>query len=614
MNTPFSEVLQLRMSRRATLGALGALGASTLLARWLRADYAPQAADWSSFEPLAHAADPNMAVAKGFRAQVLLAAGDPLLPKAPAYRAGVADAAAQAMQFGTHNDFIAFLPLPRGSRSSDHGLLCVNHEYSDLAMLFPRPEGACDKDNATREEIQHELAAQGHSVVEIRRVEGSWQVVRESPRNRRLTALTPMRFSGPVAGHERLRTKADPEGRRVLGTFDCCSGGTTPWGTVLIGEENVNKRFQGEPVEGPEKRNHKRMDCGSELEYGWHRFHERFQLAKEPREPNRYGWVVEFDPYDPQSVPIKRTALGRFKHEGATTTLDASGRVVVYMGDDDEFEFLYRFVSRESYDANQPERNARLLDEGTLSVARFEADGSVRWLRLVHGTAPLDAAGGFASQADVLIEARSAATLLGATPMDRPEDVEAHPTTGRVYVMLTNNRLREQPNAANPRVRNLHGHVLELIPPTSATGGHAHDADVFRWEILLQGGPPESGREAGLWLSCPDNCTFDPSGRLWISTDGMARNEFCDGLFAVELTGEQRGTPRLFFRAPIGAEVCGPCFTPDGSTLFLSVQHPGDSDAKGSFKGIHYSNPPTRFPDFDPAIPPRSSVIAIQRG
>ncbi len=614
MNTPFSEVLQLRMSRRATLGALGALGASTLLARWLRADYASQSADWSSFEPLAHAADPNMAVAKGFRAQVLLAAGDPLLPKAPAYRAGIADAAAQAMQFGTHNDFIAFLPLPRGSRSSDHGLLCVNHEYSDLAMLFPRPEGACDKDNATREEIQHELAAQGHSVVEIRRVEGSWQVVRESPRNRRLTALTPMRFSGPVAGHERLRTKADPEGRRVLGTFDCCSGGTTPWGTVLIGEENVNKRFQGDPGQGPEARNHQRMDCGTELEYGWYRFHERFQLEKEPREPNRYGWVVEYDPYDPQSVPTKRTALGRFKHEGATTTLDASGRVVVYMGDDDEFEFLYRFVSRESYDANRPERNARLLDEGTLSVARFEADGSVRWLPLVHGTAPLDAAQGFASQADVLIEARTAATLLGATPMDRPEDVETNPVSGRVYVMLTNNRLRKEADPANPRVRNLHGHVLELIPPQAESGGHSHAADAFRWEILLQGGPPEKNREAGLWLSCPDNCTFDPSGGLWISTDGMARNEYCDGLFAVDLAGERRGTPRLFFRAPIGAEVCGPCFTPDGSTLFLSVQHPGDADAKGSSKGMHYNNPPTRFPDFDPKIPPRSSVVAIQRG
>jgi secreted PhoX family phosphatase len=517
------------------------------------------------------------------------------------------------MQFGTHNDFIAFLPLPRGSANSEHGLLCVNHEYSELAMLFPRPEGACDKDNATREEIQHELAAQGHSVAEIRRVEGQWQLVRQSPRNRRLTALTPMRFSGPAAGHERLRTRSDPEGRRVLGTFDCCSGGTTPWGTVLIGEENVNKRFQGDPGQGPEARNHQRMDCGTELEYGWYRFHERFQLKKEPREPNRYGWVVEYDPYDPQSVPTKRTALGRFKHEGATTTLDASGRVVVYMGDDDEFEFLYRYVSRERYEPSQPERNALLLDEGTLSVARFEADGSLRWLPLIQGTAPLDAAHGFASQADVLIEARTAATLLGATPMDRPEDVETNPVSGRVYVMLTNNRLRKEADPANPRVRNLHGHVLELIPPQAESGGHSHAADAFRWEILLQGGPPQKEREAGLWLSCPDNCTFDPSGGLWISTDGMARNEYCDGLFAVDLAGERRGTPRLFFRAPIGAEVCGPCFTPDGSTLFLAVQHPGDADAKGSSKGVHYNNPPTRFPDFDPKIPPRSSVVAIQR-
>ncbi|MFM7283183.1 MAG: PhoX family protein, partial [Planctomycetia bacterium] len=235
------------------------------------------------------------------------------------------------------------------------------------------------------------------------------------------------------------------------------------------------------------------------------------------------------------------------------------------------------------------------------------------WLQLGKEMALFGAGGGFASQAGVLIEARSAATLLGATPMDRPEDVEAHPTSGRVYVMLTNNRLRNETDPANPRVRNLHGHVLELIPPQAESGGHSHAADAFRWEILLQGGPPEKNREAGLWLSCPDNCTFDPSGRLWISTDGMARNEVCDGLFAVELSGEQRGTPRLFFRAPIGAEVCGPCFTPDGSTLFLSVQHPGDVDAKGSAKDVHYNNPPTRFPGFDPKIPPRSSVVVIQR-
>lgn len=612
MNTPFSQILEARLTRRAALGALGALGTSTLLARMLRAEPDAKLPGWTDFEPLPHAMSPDMAVAGGFDARVLISAGDPIQADAPAYRAGSADPQAQARQFGTHNDFIAFMPLPRGSASSDHGLLCVNHEYSDLGMLFPRESGACDRENATAAEIEHEMAAQGHSVVEIRRVEGRWQVQRNSRFNRRLTAWTPMRLTGPVAGHERLRTSADPGGRIVPGTFDCCSGGTTPWHTVLIGEENVNKRFAGDPRQGLETRNHTRMDCGTELEYGWHRFHERFQLAKEPHEPNRYGWVVEYDPYDPDSMPVKRTALGRFKHEGATTALDASGRVAVYMGDDDENEFLYRFVSRESFDPAKPQSHGGLLDDGVLSVARFDADGSVRWLPLVHGTGPLTAANGFHSQADVLIEARSAATLLGATPMDRPEDVEAHPRTGRVYVMLTNNRLRTDPNPANPRIRNLHGHVLELRPPTDEKGIN-HAAESYRWEILLQGGPPEKGRKAGLWLSCPDNCTFDPTGQLWISTDGMVRNEYCDGLFAVALDGERRGTPRLFFRAPIGAEICGPCFTPDGSTLFLSVQHPGDTDSKGAAQGVHYSNPGCRFPDFDAATPPRSSVVAIQR-
>lgn len=555
-----------------------------------------------------------MHVAPGHLAKILIAAGDPLLPGAPPYVPGKPDAAAQAQQFGTHNDFIAFMPLPKGSRNSDHGLLCVNHEYSTLRMLFPGHERGDPRKSATQAEVDHELQAQGHSVVEIQRKDGVWGVVKDSRYHRRLTAITPMQLVGPAAGHERLRTKADPEGRIVLGTFDCCAGGTTPWGTVLIGEENVNKRFEGDPTQGREARNHTRMDCGRELEYAWSRFYERFRLDLEPNEANRYGWVVEYDPYDPKAQPKKRTALGRFKHEGATTALDASGRVIVYMGDDDEFEFLYRFVSDERWDPARPEAARDLLDKGTLYVARFHADGTLEWLPLIHGQGPLTAENGFHSQADVLIEARTAGSLLGATTMDRPEDVETNPLTQRVYVMLTNNRLRKEgdTNPANPQAKNSHGHVLELIPPSTAAGAN-HAAVRFRWEIFLKGGPPESDKPHEAWLSGPDNCTFDPAGRLWISTDGMARNSLCDGLFAMDVVGAGKALPRLFFRGPLGCEICGPCFTPDGTTLFLSVQHPGGSDAKGSSSGFHYGNPSSRFPDYREALPPRSAVVVITR-
>lgn len=629
----FDDILRRREERRrflrgaAALAALAALpagcGETEVRAAAPRRSWR-EAKSSLRFQPLLHGADERMHVSAGHAASVVIAWGDPVLPGAPSFDPEKLDGERQRLQFGTDCDFIAYMPLPRGSSSSDHGLLCVNHENSRLHMMSPQyQDNRQVLKHSTKKHAECEMAAQGHSVVEVRLVDGRWRVEAESTYARRINALdTRIRVSGPAAGHERLRTKDDPEGRTVLGTFNNCAGGTTPWGTVLVCEENINKVFLGSGRGTREERNHARMGVGDEVEYSWSRHAPRFAVANELNEPNRHGWVVEYDPYDPASTPVKRTSLGRFKHEGATCVVDPDGRVVVYMGDDDEHEFIYKWTSARAWDPASPAKNADLLDEGVLHVARFDADGSVAWLALVHGQGPLTADNGFSSQADVLIEARTAATLLGATKMDRPEDIEANPANGRVYAMLTNNTQRKQAGPANPRANNRYGHVLELDPPRDAEGRAIHAATKHAWNVFLLGGDPADKEQPGRyhpdlgqdgWLSCPDNCTFDPLGRLWIATDGGYKKGMCDGVWACDVDGEGRALTRRFFRSPLGSEVCGPCFTPDGTTLFVSVQHPGEYDANGRYEGINASNPTSRFPDYDLRLPPRSAVVALRR-
>jgi secreted PhoX family phosphatase len=623
---PIGELVQRRLSRRAA--ALG-LGAAVLADRLLATAepvmaqaVVPATGGPSTlgFREIRHGMAQRDAVPDGYEIQVLLRWGDAVVPEAPAWSPMAQTAEAQAGQFGYNNDFVDFRPLPLGSDSSDRGLLCVNHEYTDTQLMFAGiGAGRAARLRTTAEQSRIELMAHGHSVVEIRKDGGRWAVVPNSRYNRRITGETPMRVSGPAAGHDLLKTSADPTGTLVLGTLNNCAGGNTPWGTVILAEENFNQYFGGQAArDGAQAESYRRYGILPEATYAWGRFADRFDLDKEPNEPNRFGWVVEFDPYDPASQPVKRTALGRFKHEGATHAIAPDGRVVFYMGDDERFDYVYKFVTARPWNPAERAANRDLLDEGTLYVARLQDDGKVEWLPLVQGQGPLTEANGFRSQADVLIHTRRAADLLGATPMDRPEDVEANPVNGRVYVMLTNNasRTAQQVNRANPRAANLHGHVIEIIPPGAGTARVDHAATEGRWEMFLMAGKP--GQDVGAryhratsdqgWLSCPDNCAFDSKGRIWIATDGApSAAGVADGLYAADTAGFGRALTRLFYQAPTGAEVCGPCFTPDGRTLFLGIQHPGDDP------GSTFERPSTRWPDFQDGVPPRPSVIAIVR-
>ena len=616
---PIGEIIAARFGRRAMLGASAALAALAATPDGEAQGLTPRQGGPSSlsFPELRHQMAQTDAVAEGYEIQNVIRWGDPVLEGAPAFDAARVTPAAQALQFGYNNDYLDFFPLPQGSGNSDHGLLVVNHEYTNTNLMFPgMGSGRESRTRSNAEQTRAEAMAHGLSVVEVKRSNGAWGYVPASPHNRRITAETTMRISGPAAGAARMKTAADPTGRSVLGTLNNCAGGNTPWGTVLTGEENFNGYFGGDPAKTPHQAIMRRYGIVGDTWYNWWRHMDRFNVEKDANESFRFGWVVEFDPYDPQSVPVKRTALGRFKHEGATHAISADGRVAFYSGDDERFEYVYKFVTARPWNPNDRAANRDLMDDGTLYVGKFHDDGKLEWLPLVHGQGPLTAANGFADQADVLIETRRAADLLGATPMDRPEDVEANPVNGRVYVMLTNNsrRTAEQVNRANPRARNIHGHIVEIIPPGAGSPRVDHAATEARWGIFIAAGKP--GVDAGAqyhratsdqgWFSCPDNCAFDKKGRIWIATDGAPETSgVADGLYAADTAGFGRALTRLFYQAPTGAEVCGPCFTPDNKTIFLAIQHPGE-DAGSTFE-----RPSTRWPDFAEGVPPRPSVIAI---
>ncbi len=564
------------------------------------------------FEAIEPGTSDEIILPDGYSAAVLLRWGDPLTADAPEFDVQNQTAAAQAQQFGYNCDMVAFFPLPQGSDSSDSGILAVSHEYTNPDLMF---EDYDFEAGPTKDQVDVELAAHGISIVEIKRGDdGTWTTDPASRYNRRLMAQgSPMTITGPVAGHDLLKTSADETGTLVDGTMNNCAGGKTPWGTFASAEENWHQYFSnlGQLADDdPVKAIHQRYGVPEEVsELQWGNHYDRFDVTKEPNEPFRFGWIVEVDPYDAASTPKKRTALGRFRHEAATFVVAPDNRVVAYSGDDERFEYVYKFVTEGTFDPDNRAANMDLLDAGTLYVAKFNDDGSGEWMPLVFGEGPLTEENGFTSQADVLIKTRLAADALEATRMDRPEDIETNPVNKKVYIMLTNNNKREagDTNAANPRAENTTGHVIELTEKDDD-----HTATSFSWEILLLCGDPASDDSAYFAdfdtkkvskIACPDNCVFDNAGNLWIATDGQSNSiNINDGLFICPVEGPERGYVRQFFSSVAGSEVCGPEFTPDNTTLFLAIQHPGE--------GGTFAEPVSTWPDGQ--VPPRPSVITIQ--
>ncbi|MFF4208758.1 PhoX family protein [Streptomyces sp. NPDC001796] len=635
-NAYVGDVITGALSRRSALRAAAVVtvaattGTAALAATAPRAEAATPARTGAArglrFTPVPPNTADAVTVPDGYRQNIVIRWGDPILRGAPAFDPEHQTAAAQAGQFGYNNDFLALLPLP-----GEHGrqLLVANHEYTDEVIMFR----GYDPENPTRQQVEVAWAAHGLSavVVEEDARTGRLTAVSRHPLNRRVTATTEFRLTGPAAGSELLKTSADPSGRKVLGTLNNCSGGTTPWGTTLHGEENFNQYFAG-----GSRATDKRYGIGTgATERKWERFDKRFDIAQEPNEVHRFGYVVEFDPYDPTSTPRKHTALGRFKHEAATVRLTEDGRPVVYSGDDERFDYFYKFVGskrmRHGNSRAVREHNLSLLDEGTLYVARLtgdspaaeidgsgklpadgEFDGSGTWIPLATATAhgAVSHVEGMTAE-EVFVFTRLAGDKVGATKMDRPEDIQPSPHTGKVYVVLTNNSNRGKAgyaaaDEANPRNANKHGHILELTEHRGRP-----DSTVFAWSLFLVAGDPADPatyfagfpKDRVSPISCPDNVAFDPHGNLWISTDGNQLGSH-DGLFGVATSGDRRGELKQFLTVPTGAETCGPIV--QDRRVVVAVQHPGEID------GASVEKPASTWPD-GPGRIVRPAVVAVWR-
>jgi secreted PhoX family phosphatase len=566
------------------------------------------------FKAIPPGAGDTLVVPEGYVATVLAPWGEPIgVPgNMPAWKDdGSNTSAEQAVQMGMHHDGMEFFPL---AGSSTRGLLALNHEYTDDGLLHIGGFNNMDAEKVRKSQMAH-----GLSVIEVELKDGRWQMVRPSRYARRFPMNAPFEVRGPAAGHAMMKTPDDPAGTRVLGTLNNCAASQTPWGTYLSGEENFAFYFGG--LSDTPSAHERRWGLRKAGFYQWEKHDARFDLAKTPNEPNRFGWVVEVDPMDPTSTPVKRTALGRAAHEGAWVAVTKDGRAVVYSGEDARFEYIYRFVSRDRIAPGGAKANRFLLDHGTLFVARFDADGSGRWIPLVHGDGPLTAANGFADQGEVVIKARQASDAVGATKMDRPEWLTIDKRTGWVYCTLTNNSSRGQPNqpgvdAANPRANNSMGGIIRWKEDGDFDGA------AFRWNHLVLAGDPANARAeakgniVGDIYGCPDGLAFGPRGVLWIQTDAHATQMY-KGEF--ERIGNNQmlacdpatGQTRRFLTGPTNCEVTGVTFTPDGTTMFINIQHPGEtpSDRSDPADPGKFS----KWPDYRPGGRPRSATVAIRR-
>lgn len=625
-NPIFSDISKAFMSRRHFLQAGLAFGAVSAIPMLNQSAVASPSAGLKTqfskatqlgFQSIDISIADTVVVPAGYDVNVLYRWGDAigLAGYAPLFKADASNMAQeQAAQAGMHHDGMAYFSLPMYSNHAGHGLLALNHEYVDNGLLFP------DGDESwTAEKVLKSQNAMGISVIEVKNTQQSWQQVIPSLYARRITPHTPMTITGQAKGLDLMKTNDDQKGEVVLGTMQNCSNGYTPWGTYLTCEENWSDVFV---KKGEKNALEKRYGIvSSDKSYRWAEFDDRFNVDKTPNEPNRFGWVVEIDPYDPNSQPRKHTALGRFKHEGATMVVSPSGQVVVYMGDDQKFEYIYKFISKRKYAPKNRSANMSLLEEGTLYVARFNDDGQGEWLPLIYGKNGLNKDNGFESQGDVLIKTRLAADVLGATKMDRPEWIAANPhQRGSIYCTLTNNNERgalgkASTNAANPRANNRFGHIMHWLEDNGdSTAKH------FKWDILVLAGKtdtaiPEFKSSANISFGSPDGLAFDYRGVLWIQTDVSAStiniNEY-EGVGNNQMLATIPGSGdfRRFLVGPKGCEITGIAFAPDNRSMFVNIQHPGEPEE--GLSNPHQPAAISSWPDGNQSRP-RSATLVITK-
>ncbi|NCT85057.1 MAG: PhoX family phosphatase [Comamonadaceae bacterium] len=700
-----ADVLAARLSRRQTLrGGMSVTAAALLGGAGLTACSsdddaspaptpapapAPAAAPKLGFAAVAKNKNDIVTVPDGYQVSILHALGDPLHWGDESWKDdGSESADSYQRRIGDGHDGMYYFGLSDAGAyqadRSDRGLLCVNHEYVVAPYgLHPAGRAAGSTRNAT--EVEKEIYAHGVSVAEVRRDSSGVAMVRGSRFNRRITSATVMNISGPARGSALLATKFSAGATQTRGTNNNCANGYTPWGTYLTCEENflnVISRAAGDDAKRSAKEvaalNRYGLPQNRKSPYQWETagtvdLFARWDssvtgttAADDYRNTiNTFGWVVEIDPFAPDSVPAKRTALGRFNHEGAWPAPAVAGKpIVIYQGDDARNEYIYKFVSKAVWDAADVGKGltagAKYLDEGTLYVARFNADGTGDWLELSFGKNGLDATNAaypFADQADVVIHPRLAADKLGATKMDRPEWGAVNPLNGEVYMTLTNNSNRVattatptgsqlKPDAANPRYYedlkngttsqkgNPNGHIIRWRED-------ATNVAKFTWDIYLfaaEAGAPADVNLSGLTdvndFSSPDGLYFDKRGMLWVQTDDGAYTDVTNCMMLAAVPGKvgdggranaaggtstikganaTADTLRRFLVGPKECEITGIAITPDNKTLFFNVQHPGEDstpDWAGKTFGSYW---PASQTDATAKKRPRSATVVVTR-
>ena len=648
-NPTFYEVMDAHVQRRGFLMGGIATIATGIFGAGLsgRAALAQTAAPDSllGFAPVPVSLEDTVVVPAGYKVQVLGAWGEPILGDMPAFSA-TNSGAEQGMQVGMHHDGMHFFPI---DGSSEDGLLVLNHEYIEPRLLHAekykgkelRNRDVIYDDAGMRDddEVLKEINAHGVSIYRTaKQADGSWAIVQD-PHNRRITGGTEMEIAGPVRGSAHVVTKYSPDGTKTRGTLNNCAHGVTPWNTYLTAEENWAGYFSNTDQldQKPDlPREHARYGVSTNPQggrYGWHLAKSgadefaRFDASTKGEtaaddyrnEPNTFGYMVEINPFDPNSTPVKRTHLGRFAHEGVVFAPAVEGApVVCYSGDDARFEYIYKFVSEDVYVEGQTDGS--ILDRGTLYVAKFNEDGSGEWIALAPGRNGLTPANGFANLADILVNARLAADFVGATKMDRPEWGTVDPNSGEVYFTLTNNsrRTQAQVDAVNPRAENNFGQIVRW-----RYEGADHTRATFDWDLfVIAGTPRQSATFAGAALTednlfaCPDGIWCDADSRLWIQTDmGDLGPDYSGplkdfGMNQMLASDPRTGEIRRFLTGPWGQECTGVITTPDQKTMFVNFQHPGGHAKPEQFAAGDMGS---TFPDRNPAIPPRSATIVITR-